>query len=275
MTLLALLCSLAAAKSRRPAALNISSLAAPPASARACSSGLTGDFKYEACASFCSPAAAATHCKRCQCRACGLCAHPPPPPQSRTPASASASASAAAASGRFDHYCPKARCDPFCSKSYARFHCNDCKCKACDFCAAYKCVQPKCDEWCNAQFKKFHCGKCSCRSCKFCPKVETKNADGFLPKPKPPPPPPPGHVTAEAGEAQAKQLVADAEAKALAVREAADKEARRFKETAATEKARGAHTPSAIRSDQIGSVHAGLGMRRPQRGGLERRGDAA
>lgn len=38
-----------------------------------CSSGLTGDFVYETCASFCKEEAAETHCKFCKCKSCTFC----------------------------------------------------------------------------------------------------------------------------------------------------------------------------------------------------------
>ena len=134
----------------------------------ACTSTLRGDFKYETCAPFCS---SKLHCQYCKCKTCSVCNADEAGKKSRKSKKSSRSIGGAVLSPgrhskkgstvqeglteRFDHYCQEATCQRFCSERYKHWHCNDCKCKACGFCAQYKCMQPSCDDWCLPEHKRY------------------------------------------------------------------------------------------------------------------------
>ena len=134
----------------------------------ACTSTLRGDFKYETCAPFCS---SKLHCQYCKCKTCSVCNADEEGKKSRKSKKSSRSIGGAVLSPgrhskkgstvqeglteRFDHYCQEATCQRFCSERYKHWHCNDCKCKACGFCAQYKCMQPSCDDWCLPEHKRY------------------------------------------------------------------------------------------------------------------------
>lgn len=153
-----------------------------------CNPTLKGDFTYETCAPFCS-ATSSTHCRYCKCKTCSFChmdkkAATKATQQPQTAAltsekkksgtkskktsssiggtilkkksdSASKQTAKTSAVERFDHYCQTAACEPFCAEEFKRHHCNDCKCKACGFCASYKCMEPQCEPWCDLAYKRY------------------------------------------------------------------------------------------------------------------------
>ena len=143
-----------------------------------CSSTFPGDLKTASCAKFCMAESAKAHCPRCQCKACPFCTFDKhgklikDATTSGAPVNKLADKTAIAHfhrdPTRFDYYCAKASCNPWCNKENSHFHCKKCECKACDFCAAQKCEEPKCDLFCDPTFAKAHCGKCKCKFCKFC-----------------------------------------------------------------------------------------------------------
>jgi hypothetical protein len=178
-----------------------------------CTSPYAGDSKVELCGSFCSSTNKAMHCKRCQCKSCSFCSSltekvgkslPAPTStgassghqhRSKTTSKATTEHPAIKLSGtssttpvsgdRFDHYCATESCEKWCNREHAHHHCNDCRCKGCQWCSSYKCERPACEKWCDVAYKKYHCNKCPCKTCKFCIKRPP------LPPPPPPPPPPP------------------------------------------------------------------------------------
>eukprot|EP00966_Prymnesium_polylepis_P335504 7390858-Prymnesium_polylepis.1 len=105
--------------------------AALPAAAQptACSSGISGDFDYEACLGWC-PNNPGANCPRCKCRACGICRPPPLPPE--PPAPPPLPPPAACSSGIEGDYTYEA-CLGWCQNN-VEANCIRCKCKACSFC---------------------------------------------------------------------------------------------------------------------------------------------
>lgn len=171
----------------------------------------------EGCKGWCSEKHAASHCPRCDCKACSWCLDPAALARTAPglvssglltmrPTSSGAAPSGAACTPATKTDTDHEGCATWCQPQHQGAHCPLCACKGCSWChvggGGPVSSRPRvacaphdsndvnfatCEPFCNSKHIDSHCPLCHCRACTFCSGMDALTA--------PPPPPDPQCAT--------------------------------------------------------------------------------